>query len=88
MEWMGLIDATWEEMYWTINVDPKPDPIDDVLVNSTNFPDANFRNWILQQSYGKDGVLTGTEIASVYNIHIEHENISSLKGIECFTNLK
>lgn len=88
VEWMGLIDTTWEEMYWTINVDPEPDPIDDVLVNPTNFPDANFRNWILQQSYGKDGVLTGAEIASVFSIHIEHENISSLKGIECFKNLK
>ena len=27
----------------------------DVEINETNFPDANFRNWVLAQDYGADG---------------------------------
>ena len=35
----------------------------DVEINEKNFPDNSFRNWILSQPYGKDGVLTDKEIA-------------------------
>ena len=58
------------------------------LVDSTNFPDANFRNWVLAQSYGKDGLLTDAEIANVTSINIYSKNIANLKGIEFFTALK
>lgn len=27
----------------------------DVEINNTNFPDANFRNWLLSQTYWADG---------------------------------
>ncbi|MBO7068514.1 MAG: hypothetical protein J6W52_07540 [Bacteroidaceae bacterium] len=57
-------------------------------VNATNFPDANFRNWVLSQSYGTDGVLTDEEIAGVTSINVVSKNIQSLKGIEYFTALK
>ena len=30
----------------------------DVEINETTFPDENFRNWVLAQSYGQDGTLT------------------------------
>lgn len=56
----------------------------DVMINDTNFPDENFRNWILAQSYGSDGVLTSKELASVRNINVSNKNIQSLKGIEYF----
>ena len=64
-----------------------------VAINETNFPDATFRNWILEQDYGSDGILTDAEIASVLSIYVSgtyiyRTNISSLKGIEFFTALK
>ena len=59
----------------------------DVEINETTFPDANFRNWVLGQEYGSDGVLTDEEIASVKNINVAGKEIQSLKGIEFFTAL-
>ena len=59
----------------------------DVEINETNFPDENFRNWILQQNYGSDGVLTTTEIADVTEMYVQYNNIQSLQGIEFFTAL-
>ncbi len=59
-----------------------------IEVNATNFPDANFRNWVLAQTYGADGVLTDEEIAKVTKIDVRSKNISDLKGIEYFTALK
>ncbi|MBO7068498.1 MAG: hypothetical protein J6W52_07455 [Bacteroidaceae bacterium] len=37
----------------------------DVEINETNFPDANFRSYLLAQTYGADGVLTEEEIAGL-----------------------
>ena len=59
----------------------------DVEINETNFPDEKFRNWVLSQSYGADGMLTDDEIAGVTRIDIYRKNIQSLKGIEYFTAL-
>ena len=59
----------------------------DVEINETNFPDENFRSWLLAQSYGSDGVLTDEEIAGVSEIYVSHYSIQSLKGIEFFTAL-
>ena len=33
-----------------------------IAINASNFPDENFRNYLLSQDYGKDGVLTEEEI--------------------------
>ena len=60
----------------------------DVRVNATNFPDANFRNWVLAQSYGSDRVLTEDEMAGVAVVDVSESNIQSLKGIEYFTALE
>ena len=57
------------------------------MINATNFPDANFRNWVLKQSYGSDGVLTEDEIAGVTTIRVSYKSIQSLTGIEYFTAL-
>ena len=59
----------------------------DIEVNEMNFPDENFRNWLLSQSYGADGVLTKEEIAGVTTINLMGKRIQSLKGLEHFTEL-
>ena len=59
----------------------------DVEINATNFPDENFRAWVLSQEYGADGVLTDDEIAGVTRIVVNIKKIQSLKGIEFFTEL-
>ena len=58
-----------------------------IVINETNFPDENFRNWILAQDYGQDGVLTVHEIAGITYIDVLDKNIANLKGIEYFTAL-
>ena len=64
------------------------DPTTVVEINETNFPDANFRNYLLSQTYGSDGKLTESEIANVKEIILNSINIASLKGIEFFTQLE
>ena len=61
---------------------------DDVVINSTNFPDENFQNWILNNiEAAKDGVLTASEMESITYIDCSGQQIQSLKGIENFTSL-
>lgn len=60
----------------------------DVEINSTNFPDANFRSYLLSQSYGKDGKLTDSEIAGITKLSVPSKGIQSLRGIKYFTALK
>lgn len=62
--------------------------IDKIEISATNFPDANFRNYLLAQSYGKDGFLTSEEINNIKEINVRYKEIASLKGIEYFTSLK
>ncbi len=56
-----------------------------VTVSSAIFPDEIFRNWILGQEYGADGILTVEELSAVTGINVYNKGISSLKGIEFFT---
>ena len=58
-----------------------------IAIDEVNFPDENFRNWILSQNFGADGLLTDEEIATVTGISVEEKEISDLKGIEYFTAL-
>ncbi len=58
-----------------------------IAIDATNFPDANFRNWVLAQDYGQDGVLTADEIAGIWYINVYDKGIQSLQGIEYFTDL-
>ena len=63
-----------------------------VAINATNFPDENFRNWLLDSEningYGADGTLTATEIADIKDIGIGNKNIADLTGIGNFTALE
>ena len=60
----------------------------DVKINETNFPDTNFRNWVLSQDYGADGVLTDEELKNITDLDVRRLEIHDLKGIEYFTALK
>ncbi|MBP5654191.1 MAG: S-layer homology domain-containing protein [Clostridiales bacterium] len=60
----------------------------DVAIDETNFPDENFRNCILAQDYGADGILTESEIAAVTKIEVKEKEITDIKGIEYFTALQ
>ena len=61
----------------------------DVAINSTNFPDDNFRSYV-SSNFDTDGnsVLSTSEIAAATNISVGGKNITSLKGVEHFTALK
>ena len=59
----------------------------DVQINSTNFPDPNFRSYLLEQDYGKDGVITDAELSSLTTITVSNMDIKSLQGIENFNRL-
>lgn len=60
----------------------------DIAINEVNFPDPNFRNWLLAQGYGNDRKLTTEEIATVTSIDVENKQITDLIGLEHFTELE
>ncbi len=60
----------------------------DIAIDAINFPDENFRNYLLSLNYGQDGVLTQEEIEGITRILVYGKNIQSLQGIEFFTALK
>ena len=66
-----------------------------VEINETNFPDERFRNYMLNQSYGEDGILTDDEVLQITKIVINTPTTSAtvskmqnMKGIEYFAALK
>ena len=60
----------------------------DVEINDTNFPDEAFRKYISDEfdSY-KNNILSEAEISKIFIVKVEDMGISSLKGIEYFTNM-
>lgn len=61
----------------------------DITIDATRFPDEVFRQYV--ETYfdtNQDNVLSEEEIAAVTNIEVYSQGISSLKGIEYFTNLQ
>lgn len=58
-----------------------------IAIDKENFPDDNFRAFLLDQDYGKDGVLTEREIMNITDMDVYDMEISSLQGIEYFTAL-
>ena len=59
----------------------------DVKIDAENFPDENFRQWVKENAAGGKDVLTDAQCAAVTDMNIPDEGISSLKGIEHFTEL-
>ena len=58
-----------------------------VYINNTNFPDATFRNYVGGFDQNTNGYLTENEINVVTDISVPLMDITSLKGIEHFTEL-
>jgi hypothetical protein len=75
--------SSWGTLEWREYAGSDPD----ITIDATNFPDEVFRNWVLSQGYGSDGILTKKEITDVTLIKVSGLNIKSLKGIEYFTAL-
>ena len=63
-------------------------PSGDVAINSTNFPDANFRTYVSQFDKDNSGGLSTSEISAVTEIDCSSKSISDLTGISYFTSLK
>ena len=62
---------------------------DGVDIDETTFPDANFRQYVKDEfDKDKNNVLSADEIAAVKDIRPTHRDISSLTGVEHFTNLE
>ncbi len=59
----------------------------DVVINETNFPDQTFRNYISAFDTDSSGSLSESERASVTQIKVNKRGITSLVGIEHFTNI-
>ena len=74
-------------VYSTCAVTVDEDPVV-AVINSTNFPDNNFRNCLLSTTYGEDGKITQKEVNNIISLDVSNKEIKSLKGIEFFTALK
>ncbi len=61
----------------------------DVAINSTNFPDDLFRQYV-SEHFDSDGnnSLSADEIANVTEIRLDYSGVTSFKGVEYFTALK
>lgn len=68
---------------------------DGIIIDETNFPDANFRNYLLTdetsdqiKGYGKDGLFTNSEISNIIIMIMGGKKISSIEGIAYFKELQ
>ena len=60
-----------------------------VAVNSTNFPDQRFCNWISANvDKDKNGTLEQKEILGVTQMNISGNKIANIQGVQIFTKLK
>lgn len=58
-----------------------------IVISEESFPDSKFRDFLLAQPYGTDGVITDAEIADIKNLSVPNMEIVKLQGIEYFTAL-
>ena len=73
-------------IYFTDSVTPDTSGI---AVNSTNFPDERFRQYVSDNiDVNKSGYLSNDEIQNAQVIDVSNEYITSLEGIRYFSNLK
>lgn len=66
--------------------DPKEET-QGIKIDEANFPDENFRNCLLAEPFGEDGVITDEELAKVIMLNVDGKDIASLEGAELFTSL-
>lgn len=83
---MASIEAYRNAYDWSSFYNILPIPGTYLEINATNFPDANFRNYLL--SLYPAGYITNEEIAALTTLNVSSKNISNLTGIKYFTALK
>ena len=81
--WCYLPNGNKHPYMYPYSKDPDP-----VAFNSTNFPDANFRNYISSLGCVENGKISALAAAQVTEMNCSGKNIKSLKGIEYFTGLE
>ena len=60
-----------------------------VTINSTNFPDANFRSYVSSNfDTNHDSYLNDSEINSIWRIDVHEMGVTDMKGVEYFTALE
>ncbi|MBQ1722441.1 MAG: hypothetical protein II034_01455 [Muribaculaceae bacterium] len=58
------------------------------IINETNFPDASFRDYLMNEAGYSKGYITSEDVESRTHFdYINNKGIINLKGIEFFTNL-
>ena len=57
----------------------------DVTINATNFPDANFRAYLMSEY--PSGVITTAQLNARTELEVNNKNISNMKGVEYFAQL-
>ena len=60
----------------------------DIKINSTNFPDEVFREYVKDFDQDKNGILSLAERKKVTEIKLDNDDLDSLKGVELFSELK
>lgn len=80
------VEAYKSAAYWKNFTNIKAIPGTGIDINATNFPDANFRSYML--SLYPKGYLTTSDINSLTSLNIANKNIANLKGIELLTGLR
>ena len=58
----------------------------DVTINATNFPDANFRNYLMSEY--PSGTITTAQLNARTELILEYKSISNMTGVQYFTQLK
>ena len=88
-EWTSIsFSYTWQGIPIRPVTSKKPtDSSNEIAINEESFPDENFRAFLISQSYGKDEIITEEEIKNVDRIDVSKKTITTLKGIEHFTEL-
>lgn len=91
-------DQVWtaKDKGWDVRaIDPEsgyeydyPGTAECVEINPTNFPDKNFRDFLLAQDYGKDGYLITEEIDEIKVLDVSEKGIQDLTGLKYFTALE
>ena len=82
-------EKNWYLTYTSVSTaNPWYEYIGELLVNETNFPDQQFRDWVVNNAdTNGNGYLSQSELR-VISISVNSKNIASLQGIEYFTSLR
>lgn len=82
----SAIDAYKNADYWKKFTNIKMIPGTGLEINATNFPDANFRSYLLSRYPA--GYITNEEIAELTELNVSTKSISNLTGVKYFTALQ